>query len=141
MRRTTVVSAPLGQDFASIPESTIRSDNTSSICAKLVTVRDGRKEAVVLSISKPVTVGRDPERCSYLVTDTLISGVHCKLYAVRSPSGGAIISCQVDLIVYLTVLSFLYLSSMLSGSFQERDLYQWSTDKKNKYHSDGRRCT
>ncbi|KAF9015558.1 kinase-like domain-containing protein, partial [Cyathus striatus] len=31
---------------------------------------------------------------SYIVDDSLISGVHCKLYAVRSPSGSVIVSCQ-----------------------------------------------
>lgn len=84
-------------NLSPIPESTACNefnDNSSRICAKLVTIRDGRKEAIVLSISKPVTIGRDPERCSYVVTDTLVSGVHCKLYAVRSPSRGVIISCQ-----------------------------------------------
>ncbi|RDB28880.1 Meiosis-specific serine/threonine-protein kinase MEK1 [Hypsizygus marmoreus] len=67
---------------------------SSTICAKLVTVRQGRKEAVVLSLTKPAIIGRDPDRCSYIVTDTSVSSVHCKLYAVRSPNGGVIVSCQ-----------------------------------------------
>ncbi|KDR85377.1 hypothetical protein GALMADRAFT_53578 [Galerina marginata CBS 339.88] len=46
------------------------------ICAKLVTTREGRKEAINLSLSKPAVIGRNPESC------------------VRSPSGGVIISCQ-----------------------------------------------
>lgn len=111
-----------GRALASIPESPIYNkscDSSSSICAKLVTVRDGRKEAVILSISKPVTIGRDPERCSYLVTDSLISGVHCKLYAVRSPSGGAIVSCQVNLIVYI----FPYTSARCFQDLSRNGIY------------------
>ncbi|PBL01161.1 kinase-like protein [Armillaria gallica] len=48
----------------------------SNICAKLVTVKKGRKEAIVLSLNKPVTIGRNPDYC------------------VRSPNGGVIVSCQ-----------------------------------------------
>ncbi|KAK0208191.1 kinase-like domain-containing protein [Desarmillaria ectypa] len=48
----------------------------SNICAKLVTVKKGRKEAIVLSLNRPVTIGRNPEYC------------------VRSPNGGVIVSCQ-----------------------------------------------
>ena len=88
MCKTTITTRPNhdpdGRTLASIPESIVYSkscESSSSICAKLVTVREGRKEgkyialryssnflvnqffiAVVLSISKPVTVGRDPER-------------------------------------------------------------------------------
>ncbi|PPQ67098.1 hypothetical protein CVT25_005699 [Psilocybe cyanescens] len=47
-----------------------------------------------LTLNKPIVIGRNPELCSYVVTDALVSGVHCKLYAVRSPCGGIIISCQ-----------------------------------------------
>ncbi|TFK36884.1 kinase-like domain-containing protein [Crucibulum laeve] len=49
---------------------------TSNICAKLVTEREGRKEAIVLSLTRPATIGRNPELC------------------VRSPNGGVIVSCQ-----------------------------------------------
>ncbi|KAK0245677.1 kinase-like protein [Armillaria nabsnona] len=66
----------------------------SNICAKLVTVKKGRKEAIVLSLNKPVTIGRNPDYCTYVVTDASVSGVHCKLSAVRSPNGGVIVSCQ-----------------------------------------------
>ncbi|KAF8078795.1 kinase-like domain-containing protein [Lyophyllum atratum] len=69
-------------------------DPSASICAKLVTIRGDRKEAVVLSLAKPATIGRDPDRCSYVISDSSVSSVHCKLYAVRSPSGGVIVSCQ-----------------------------------------------
>ncbi|KAF8203038.1 kinase-like protein [Pholiota molesta] len=62
---------------------------------KLITTRDnGRKEAIILTLNKPATIGRNPDLCSYVVNDALVSGLHCKLYAVRSPSGGIIISCQ-----------------------------------------------
>ncbi|KAF9456158.1 kinase-like domain-containing protein [Collybia nuda] len=46
------------------------------ICAKLVTTRGGRKEAIVLTLHKPAIIGRDPERC------------------VPSFNGGVIVSCQ-----------------------------------------------
>nr|KNZ74118.1 Meiosis-specific serine/threonine-protein kinase mek1 [Termitomyces sp. J132] len=49
---------------------------TSNICAKFVTVRGERKEAVILSLERPAIIGRDPTAC------------------VRSPSGGVIVSCQ-----------------------------------------------
>ncbi|KAF8167725.1 kinase-like domain-containing protein [Crassisporium funariophilum] len=64
------------------------------ICAKLMTIREGRKEAIVVSLSRPAIIGRNPNKCSYVVDDVLVSGIHCKLYAVQSPSGGIIISCQ-----------------------------------------------
>ncbi|KAF8913035.1 kinase-like domain-containing protein [Gymnopilus junonius] len=64
------------------------------VCAQLVTTRQGRKEVINLTVSKPVIVGRNPDSCSYLIDDTLVSAIHCKIYAVRSPSGGVIISCQ-----------------------------------------------
>ncbi|KAH6916894.1 kinase-like protein [Coprinopsis sp. MPI-PUGE-AT-0042] len=63
-------------------------------CANLVTSRGGRKEVLLLDFHRPVIIGRHPTLCSYVVNDSLVSGVHCKLYAVRSPSGGIIVSCQ-----------------------------------------------
>ncbi|KAF6766575.1 kinase-like domain-containing protein, partial [Ephemerocybe angulata] len=68
--------------------------NGPDVCAKLVTTRNGRREALLLDLARPVIIGRNPELCSYVVDDTLVSGVHCKLYAVRSPTGGVIVSCQ-----------------------------------------------
>ncbi|KAJ7706372.1 kinase-like domain-containing protein [Mycena rosella] len=65
----------------------------SAICAKLVTVNRGRREAVILKLNKPATIGRNP-RCDYVVAGTFVSGVHCTLSAVRSPNGGVIVSCQ-----------------------------------------------
>ncbi|KJA25792.1 hypothetical protein HYPSUDRAFT_133969 [Hypholoma sublateritium FD-334 SS-4] len=53
-----------------------QSSQSVGICAKLITNRDGRKEAVVLTLDKPATIGRNPDLC------------------VRSPSGGIMISCQ-----------------------------------------------
>ncbi|KAJ6604473.1 kinase-like protein [Mycena vulgaris] len=67
--------------------------DTSAICAKLVTVNRGRREAVILKLNKPATIGRNP-RCDYVIAGTFVSGVHCTLSAVRSPSGGVIVSCQ-----------------------------------------------
>ncbi|PFH54831.1 hypothetical protein AMATHDRAFT_134629 [Amanita thiersii Skay4041] len=55
------------------------SDNSShcaDICAKLVTMRDDRREVIILSLNKPVIIGRNPGIC------------------VRSPNGGVIVSCQ-----------------------------------------------
>ncbi|KIL71760.1 hypothetical protein M378DRAFT_65304 [Amanita muscaria Koide BX008] len=49
---------------------------STDICAKLVTVRDNRKEVIMLALNKPVIIGRNPNIC------------------VRSPNGGVIISCQ-----------------------------------------------
>ncbi|KAF8898929.1 kinase-like domain-containing protein [Infundibulicybe gibba] len=66
----------------------------NDVCAKLVTEHGGRKEVVVLSLKKSVTVGRNPELCSYVIDNKRISGIHCKLYAVQSPDGGIIVSCQ-----------------------------------------------
>ncbi|KAJ8509426.1 hypothetical protein ONZ45_g8397 [Pleurotus djamor] len=54
------------------------------ICAKLVTVNNGRKEAIVLSINRPVTIGRNPKMCTYVIQDVYVSNLHCKLYAVSS---------------------------------------------------------
>ncbi|KAF4573095.1 Meiosis-specific serine/threonine-protein kinase mek1 [Pleurotus pulmonarius] len=64
------------------------------VCAKLVTVNKGRKEVIVLSINKPVTIGRHPKLCTYVIPDAFVSNLHCKLYAVRSGTGGIIVSCQ-----------------------------------------------
>ncbi|KAL0951444.1 hypothetical protein HGRIS_008133 [Hohenbuehelia grisea] len=67
----------------------------SDICAKLVTTnRKGRKEAIVLRINKPVTIGRNPDLCTYVITDPFVSSLHCKLYAIHSGTGGIIVSCQ-----------------------------------------------
>ncbi|KAF9270037.1 kinase-like protein [Marasmius fiardii PR-910] len=49
---------------------------SSEICAKLVTYKRGRKEAILLSLNKPITIGRNPSLC------------------VRSPNGGVIVSCR-----------------------------------------------
>ncbi|KAI0361379.1 kinase-like protein [Trametes cingulata] len=68
--------------------------SSATICAKLVTTTgDGHREALLLSVDKPLTIGRNPA-CSYVVSDAVVSGVHCKLYAVRSSNGGIIISCH-----------------------------------------------
>ncbi|KAI0803328.1 kinase-like domain-containing protein [Irpex lacteus] len=66
----------------------------SSICAKLLTTVDGRKEVLLLSIDKPLVIGRNPAICSYVIHDTIVSGVHCKIYAIQSSQGGIMVSCQ-----------------------------------------------
>ncbi|CAL1695118.1 unnamed protein product [Somion occarium] len=67
----------------------------SDVCAKLTTVnRNGRKEVLLLSFSRPLIIGRNPAVCSYIVSEPVVSSVHCKLYAVRSSNGGVIVSCQ-----------------------------------------------
>ncbi|KAJ7783586.1 kinase-like protein [Mycena maculata] len=79
------------------PDHTINNEfhaHASDICAKLVTVNRGRREAVVLKLNKPATIGRNPQRCDYVVAGTFVSGIHCTLSAVRSPNGGVIVSCQ-----------------------------------------------
>ncbi|KAI0639637.1 kinase-like protein [Trametes polyzona] len=69
-------------------------DSRAAVCAKLVTTNaDGIRESLLLSVDKPLTIGRNPA-CSYVVRDAVVSGVHCKLYAVRSSNGGIIISCH-----------------------------------------------
>ncbi|KAF9015557.1 hypothetical protein BDQ17DRAFT_1341273 [Cyathus striatus] len=37
------------------------SQNDTNICAKLVTTRGGRKEAIVLTLHGPAIIGRNPE--------------------------------------------------------------------------------
>ncbi|PIL31727.1 transporter [Ganoderma sinense ZZ0214-1] len=70
-------------------------DTTQSvtICAKFVTNRTGRSEELLLSVNKPLSIGRSPA-CTYVVPDPVVSGLHCKLYAIRSSNGGVIISCH-----------------------------------------------
>ncbi|KAI0068281.1 kinase-like protein [Artomyces pyxidatus] len=78
-------------------DPTDRADVASpTICAKLVSLNkvDGRKEVLVLEINKPITIGRNPALCSYVLSDAFISGVHCKVYAVHSSTGNVIVSCQ-----------------------------------------------
>ncbi|KAF9020315.1 kinase-like protein [Hymenopellis radicata] len=66
----------------------------SNICAKLVTFKNGGKDTIVVGLNKSASIGRDPKRCTYVVSDASVSGVHCKISAVRSPSGGIIVSCE-----------------------------------------------
>ncbi|KAJ7107610.1 kinase-like protein [Mycena crocata] len=66
---------------------------SSAICAKLVTRNQGRREAVILQLNKPATIGRNP-KCDYVIAAPFVSAVHCILSAVRSQNGGVIVSCQ-----------------------------------------------
>ncbi|KAI0706119.1 kinase-like protein [Cytidiella melzeri] len=68
--------------------------DASTVCAKLLTAVEGRKEVLLLSIDKPLIIGRNPATCSYVVQDTTVSGTHCKLYAIQSSQGGIMVSCQ-----------------------------------------------
>ncbi|KAJ7275222.1 kinase-like domain-containing protein [Mycena haematopus] len=65
----------------------------NDLCAKLITVNNGRKEAVVLKLNRPATIGRNPQ-CDYVISGGCVSAVHCVLSAVRSQNGGVIVSCQ-----------------------------------------------
>ncbi|KAH8991926.1 kinase-like protein [Lactarius akahatsu] len=87
---------------------------SQNICAKLVSLDkvDGKKEGeevakfsiiesgnyfflvLLLEVNKPVTIGRNPNLCTYVISDSYISNVHCKLYAVHTSTGGITISCQ-----------------------------------------------
>ncbi|KAJ7042424.1 kinase-like protein [Mycena alexandri] len=71
-------------------------NDQSAICAKLVTANRGRREAVILKLNRPATIGRHPQ-CDYVISGTQaghVSAVHCILSAVRSQNGGVIVSCQ-----------------------------------------------
>ncbi|KAI0095099.1 kinase-like protein [Irpex rosettiformis] len=78
----------------STPDPSQRTVDASTICAKLLTTVEGRKEVLLLSIDKPLTIGRNPVACSYVVQDTTVSAIHCKIYAIRSSQGGIMVSCQ-----------------------------------------------
>ncbi|KAH7914798.1 kinase-like protein [Hygrophoropsis aurantiaca] len=75
--------------------STRQSHTSEDICAKFVTTTaDGRVETLTLTMGKPLTIGRNPALCSYVIPDIVVSSLHCKIHAVRSSTGGLIISCQ-----------------------------------------------
>ncbi|TFK86160.1 kinase-like protein [Polyporus arcularius HHB13444] len=83
--RSTLIDEPRHDASTAIPVT---------ICAKFVTTtRTDHKDALLLSVDKPLTIGRSPA-CSYVVPDAVVSALHCKLYAVRSSNGGVIISCH-----------------------------------------------
>ncbi|KAH7885956.1 kinase-like protein [Phlebopus sp. FC_14] len=78
MRINDAVDKPT-QPLASCPSSLRCSDTQTSpdICAKLITTtHDGRTEALVLSVGKPILIGRNPNLC------------------IPSATGGIIVSCQ-----------------------------------------------
>ncbi|KAF8560200.1 kinase-like protein [Imleria badia] len=84
------------QPVPSIPSLAPSIVNSSpDVCASLLTTtQEGRTEALMLSIGNPITIGRNPKLCSYVISDIVVSSLHCKIYAVRSGAGGIIISCQ-----------------------------------------------
>ncbi|KAF9076101.1 kinase-like protein [Rhodocollybia butyracea] len=89
--RRTLVPTSFKSD---IPPRSVKRSRNLDICAKLTTIQEGRKDVIGLSLNKPITIGRNPDRCSYVVADTSVSGVHCTIFAVRSQHGGVIVSCQ-----------------------------------------------
>ncbi|KAJ7900157.1 kinase-like protein [Mycena olivaceomarginata] len=70
-----------------------RPNDSSGLCAKLVTVNKGRREAVILKLNRPATIGRNPQ-CDYVISGSCVSAVHCVISAVRSQNGGVIVSCH-----------------------------------------------
>ncbi|KAI5124159.1 hypothetical protein M0805_000968 [Coniferiporia weirii] len=69
--------------------------NPSLGCAKFITTNKfGRREVIVLSLDRPVTIGRSPHSCNYIIEDKVVSKEHCKLYATLSSTGGVLVSCQ-----------------------------------------------
>ncbi|KAH8835228.1 kinase-like protein [Flagelloscypha sp. PMI_526] len=76
------------------PERPRRRD--PDICAKLTTYGpNNEREAIHLKLDEPVRIGRDPKKCTYVIPQDHISGIHCEIHVVRSPSeGGIIVSCQ-----------------------------------------------
>ncbi|KAJ3771445.1 kinase-like protein [Lentinula raphanica] len=90
-RQISCQSINLPPDLSSRTEKTRKSID---ICAKLITERNGHKEVIGLGLNRPLTIGRNPERSFYVVADSSVSGLHCTIFAVRSPSGGVIVSCQ-----------------------------------------------
>ncbi|KAJ7169702.1 kinase-like protein [Mycena filopes] len=106
-----------GAGMPSAPPATskhhVAYNDPSAICAKLVTANRGRREAVILKLNRPATIGRHPQwllvahEPPYQLTDRFFSGyvisgpqashvsaVHCLFSAVRSQNGGVIVSCQ-----------------------------------------------
>ncbi|KAL5495005.1 hypothetical protein ACEPAI_467 [Sanghuangporus weigelae] len=64
-------------------------------CARLITTsKAGRREVILLTLDKPVTIGRNPRECTYVIEDKVVSSVHCKFYAVLSSTGGVLVSCH-----------------------------------------------
>ncbi|KAH9176843.1 kinase-like protein [Lactarius sanguifluus] len=58
---------------------------SQNICAKLVSLDkvDGKKEVLLLEVHKPVTIGRNPNLCTYVISDS-----------VHTSTGGITVSCQ-----------------------------------------------
>ncbi|TDL28212.1 kinase-like protein, partial [Rickenella mellea] len=87
----------LDSSSASVNDKSRPSDPNQehAVCAKFVTTnKQGRREVVLLSLDRPVSIGRNPSLCTYVINNAVVSNVHCKLYAVLSSTGGVIISCQ-----------------------------------------------
>ncbi|OBZ79927.1 putative serine/threonine-protein kinase fhkC [Grifola frondosa] len=83
-----------GRRTSAPPPTEHPESDTSGICAKFVTSnKTGNRESLLLSVDRPLTIGRNPS-CSYVISDAVVSGLHCKLYAVRSSNGGIIVSCH-----------------------------------------------
>ncbi|KAF8579026.1 kinase-like protein [Ramaria rubella] len=79
----------------STQHQTLNRTNSDGVCARLVTTtKAGRKEAAVLSVGKPVTIGRNRSQCTYVISDSVVSNIHFKVYAIQSTSGAILLSCQ-----------------------------------------------
>ncbi|KAJ3545803.1 hypothetical protein NM688_g5585 [Phlebia brevispora] len=83
-----------GAEWSSSPHQPTQRISASTTCAKLYTVHEGRKQVLLLSIDRPLILGRNPSLCSYVIPDATASGVHCKIYAIQSSHGGIMVSCQ-----------------------------------------------
>ncbi|KAI0271432.1 kinase-like protein [Gloeopeniophorella convolvens] len=77
-------------------DSSVTSSKDQNVCAKLVCLDkiDGKKGVLLLGVNKPVTIGRNATLCTYVIPDSYISNIHCKLYAVHTSTGGVMVSCQ-----------------------------------------------
>ncbi|PAV22156.1 kinase [Pyrrhoderma noxium] len=85
-------------DVVNISKSTNQVEEpvaTVKECAKLITLNKcGKREVIVLGLGRPVTIGRNPRECTYVIHDRIVSNIHCKFDVVLSSTGGALVSCQ-----------------------------------------------
>ncbi|KAI9461750.1 kinase-like protein [Boletus coccyginus] len=93
MRTRQTVDA-LTQPVPSAPPLSPAVANSSpDVCASLLTTTpDGCTEALMLSIGNPITIGRNPKLCSYVIPDIVVSSLHCKIYAQDLSTNGIVIN-------------------------------------------------
>ncbi|KAI6118985.1 hypothetical protein EV401DRAFT_1534916 [Pisolithus croceorrhizus] len=93
MKQTT--GTALDSPTQPVPSPSVPTLTSPDVCAKFITTtHDGRTEALLLSVGKPILIGRNPNICSYVIPDIVVSNLHCKLYAIQSSSGAIHVSCQ-----------------------------------------------